>query len=174
MGGSRSAEINDIITYGTFRSKINTPGFHSTASNCTYHNVIFVATEKLFRNRWLVCLNSCENRIGVFFISEKPIVSIGYLARVQMDLIDMRSIRDGEFQWILHTKDHFSKFSWAYPLCSKEAQPVAEKLLQQFYSFGVPKILQSDNGKEFVAKVIKVFIFISSRSRATSLILNRI
>lgn len=101
-------------------------------------------------------------------------MSIGYLTRVQMDLIDMRSIQDGEFQWILHTKDHFSKFSWAYPLCSKEAQPVAEKLLQQFYSFGVPKILQSDNGKEFVAKVIKVSIFISSRSRATSLILNRI
>ena len=86
----------------------------------------------------------------------------------------MRSIRDGEFQWSLHIKDHFSKFSWAYPLCSKEAQAVAEKLLQQFYSFGVPKILQSDNGKEFVAKVIKVLIFISSRSRATSLILNRI
>ena len=86
----------------------------------------------------------------------------------------MRSIRDGEFQWILHIKDHFSKFSSAYPLCSKEAQAVADKLLQQFYSFGVPKILQSDNGKEFVAKVIKVLIFISSRSRATSLILNRI
>jgi transposase InsO family protein len=91
-----------------------------------------------------------------------------------MDLIDLRSIRDGEFQWILHIKDHFSKFSWAYPLCSKEAQSVAEKLLQQFYLFGVPKILQSDNGKEFVAKVIKVLIFISSRSRATFLILNRI
>jgi hypothetical protein len=73
-----------------------------------------------------------------------------------MDLVDMRSVPDGEYKWILHTKDHFTKFSWAYPLQSKEAEPVAEKLLQQFYLFGVPRILQSDNGKEFVAKVIKV------------------
>lgn len=86
-------------------------------------------------------------------------MSVGYLTRVQMDLIDMRSMRDGEFQWILHTKDHFSKFSWCYPLCSKEAEAVANNLLQQFYLFGVPRILQSDNGKEFVAKVIKVLVF---------------
>ncbi|CAF2910323.1 unnamed protein product, partial [Rotaria sp. Silwood2] len=44
-----------------------------------------------------------------------------------------------------------------YPLKTKEAEPVAEKLLQQFYWFGAPRILQSDNGKEFVAKVIKDF-----------------
>ncbi|CAF3516230.1 unnamed protein product [Rotaria sp. Silwood1] len=72
-----------------------------------------------------------------------------------MDLIDMRSIGDGEYKWILHTKDHFTKFSWCYPLKTKEAEPVAEKLLQQFYLFGAPRILQSDNGKEFVAKVIR-------------------
>ncbi|CAF4507119.1 unnamed protein product, partial [Didymodactylos carnosus] len=72
-----------------------------------------------------------------------------------MGLIDMRSMPDDEYKWILHTKDHFSKFSWAYPLKLKEAEPVAAKLLQQFYSFGAPRILQSDNGKEFVAKVIK-------------------
>lgn len=53
-------------------------------------------------------------------------------------------------------KDHFSKFSWAYSLRTKEAEPAAEKLLQQFYSFDPPHILQSDNGKEFVAKVIIV------------------
>ena len=76
----------------------------------------------------------------------------------------MRSIPDGEFQWILHEKDHLTKFSWAYPLKSKEAQPVAEKLLQQFYSFGPPQILQSDNGKEFVARVIKVINFLKIRS----------
>ena len=86
----------------------------------------------------------------------------------------MRSVRDGEYQWILHTKDHFTKFSWAYALCSKEAKPVAEKLLDQFYHFGVPRILQSDNGKEFTAKVIKVMIYLLVCSLADSLVLNRI
>ena len=76
----------------------------------------------------------------------------------------MRNILDGEFQWILHAKAHFTKFSSAYLLKSKEAQPVAEKLLQQFYSFGPPRILQSDNRKEFVARVIKVINFLKIRS----------
>jgi hypothetical protein len=74
-----------------------------------------------------------------------------------MDLIDMRWRPDGMLKWILHVKDHFSKFSWAYPLGSNEPELVAEKLLNQFYSFGVPCVLQSGNGKEFVARVIKVY-----------------
>ena len=91
-----------------------------------------------------------------------------------MDLIDMRSMRDEQYQLILHTKDHFSKFSWSYPLCTKEAEAVAEKLLQQFYLFGVPRILQSDNGKEFVAKVIKVVVFLMHHLVALSSVLHRI
>ncbi|CAF1268580.1 unnamed protein product [Rotaria magnacalcarata] len=101
--------------------------------------------------------DSCSNRqIFPKFPASKPIVSIGYLTRIQIDLIDMRCRPDGSFKWILHVKDHFTKFSWVYPLESKEAEPVAEKLLNQFYSFGPPRILQSDNGKEFVARIIKV------------------
>ena len=68
----------------------------------------------------------------------------------------MRCRPDGKVKWILHVKDHFSRFSWAYPLESNEAELVAEKLLNQFHSFGSPRILQSDYGKEFVARVIKV------------------
>ncbi|CAF1383338.1 unnamed protein product [Adineta ricciae] len=100
--------------------------------------------------------DACSNRqIFTKFPASKPIVSIGYLTRVQIHLIDMRCRPDGEYKWILHAKDHFSKFSRTYPLRTKEAEPVAEKLLEQFYSFGPPRILQSDNGKEFVAKGIK-------------------
>jgi hypothetical protein len=85
-------------------------------------------------------------------------VSSGYLTRIHIDLIDMRSIADGGYKWILHTKDDFTTFSWAYPLQSREVNAIAEKLLQQFTSFGVPQILQSDNQKEFVTEVIKVLV----------------
>ena len=74
-----------------------------------------------------------------------------------MDLIDMRRYPDGVLKWILHVKDHFSEYAWAYPLESNEPKLVAEKLLNQFYSFGVPGVLQSGNGKKFVAQVIKVY-----------------
>jgi len=72
-----------------------------------------------------------------------------------MDLIYLRTRPDSEYQWILHCRDHFSKFSWAFPMKSKEARFVAEHLLSLFYQFGPCKILQSDNGKEFTANVIK-------------------
>jgi hypothetical protein len=70
----------------------------------------------------------------------------------------MRCRPDGKFNWILHVKDHFSKFSWAYPLESKQPKSVAEKLLNQFYAFGPPCILQSGKGKEFAAQIIKVCV----------------
>ncbi|CAF3798384.1 unnamed protein product [Adineta steineri] len=83
------------------------------------------------------------------------IISLGFMMRLQMDLVDMRTRPDGESKWILHCRDHFTKYSWAYALPSKEAHYVAENLLSLFYQFGPSKILQSDNGKEFTAHVIK-------------------
>ncbi|CAF1558374.1 unnamed protein product, partial [Didymodactylos carnosus] len=82
-------------------------------------------------------------------------VSIGFLTRLEIDLIDSRTRPDGDYKWILHCRDHFSKFSWAYPLRTKEAAHVAQNLSSLFYQFGPCKILQSDNGKEFTAGVIK-------------------
>ncbi|CAF4559174.1 unnamed protein product, partial [Didymodactylos carnosus] len=80
------------------------------------------------------------------------IVSLGFLTRLQIALIDLRTRPDGEFKWILHARDHFSKFSWGYALQTKEAKNVAEHLTSLFYQFGPCKILQSDNGKEFTAQ----------------------
>ncbi|CAM4953460.1 unnamed protein product [Rotaria socialis] len=73
---------------------------------------------------------------------------------MQIVLVDMRSVEYNGFKWIFHAKDHFSKYSWLDPLPSKEAINVAETLKSIFYQFGPPRILQSDNGREFVAKVI--------------------
>ena len=78
-------------------------------------------------------------------------IALGFL-RVQVDLIDFRSRPDGEYKWIMHVRDHFSKFSWAYPL--KCASEVAEHLADQFCTYGPARILQSDNGCEFTAQVI--------------------
>ena len=61
---------------------------------------------------------------------------------------------DGDMKWILHMRDHFTKFSWAHALPSKHAAGVAAKLKTTFCQFSSPEILQSDNGSEFVAEVI--------------------
>ncbi|XP_030010460.1 KRAB-A domain-containing protein 2-like [Sphaeramia orbicularis] len=84
----------------------------------------------------------------------RPIISLGFMTCMRIDLIDMTSRPDHDYKWILHMRDHFTKFSWTHPLTSKRASGVAEKLMQTFCLFGSPHILQSDNGKEFVAGVI--------------------
>lgn len=44
------------------------------------------------------------------------------------------------------------------PLKSKHAINVTKELLKIFFTVGAPKILQSDNGKEFVAGVIEELV----------------
>src|SRR6266511_695939 len=62
--------------------------------------------------------------------------------------------RDHEYKYILHACDHFSRFSWGYPLKTKASLEVASNLFELFTTFGAPAILQSDNGKEFTSKII--------------------
>ena len=53
-------------------------------------------------------------------------------------------------------KDHFTRYSWTRALTSKKAIEVAAYLFDLFHFIGSsPTILQSDNGKEFCAEVIK-------------------
>lgn len=53
--------------------------------------------------------------------------------------------------------DVFSKYAFAIPLTSKKATGIASALAKIFSAKNVPlpRILQSDNGKEFVADVVK-------------------
>lgn len=95
--------------------------------------------------------DSCQVRRSVPKVaSAQPIISLGFMTRMQVDLIDMRSVSYEGFNYIMHAKDHFTKFSWLHALSSKEAKKVADQLRNIFFAFGPPRILQSDNGKEFV------------------------
>ena len=79
----------------------------------------------------------------------QPIISNETFERVQIDLIDMRYQPSHEYCWILHIKDHFSKYTQLYALPSKHAEGVAFWVAIFIGSFFPMKILQCDNGKEF-------------------------
>ncbi|KAI9774785.1 MAG: hypothetical protein M1840_000001 [Geoglossum simile] len=49
----------------------------------------------------------------------------------------------------MHIKDHFSKFSQLYPLQTKFSAEVAMRMSEWIGAFGVPIIVQADNGREF-------------------------
>jgi len=59
-----------------------------------------------------------------------------------------------EFKRILHYQDHLTKFCYLRALKMKQALGVARALVDIFCIQGAPLLLQSDNGKEFVAQVI--------------------
>jgi transposase InsO family protein len=86
-----------------------------------------------------------------------PVVSFAPMEHLQMDLVDLIHYQDENngFSWLLTIVCIFSKFLWAIPLKNKEAATVGEALVGLFSQWGAPAILQSDNGKEFVANVIK-------------------
>lgn len=88
----------------------------------------------------------------------RPIVSTRFGERGQMDLIDMRSHASGEYNYIFHYQDHFTKFSLLVPLKTKTAEEVSKILYIMFSAYGAPKLLQSDNGKEFVGIQVRTMI----------------
>ncbi|XP_066984700.1 KRAB-A domain-containing protein 2-like [Macrobrachium rosenbergii] len=75
--------------------------------------------------------------------------------RGQVDLVDMQTMKDGSYRFILHYMEYLTKFDVIRPLKSKTAAEVANELLFIFLDIGAPHILQSDNGREFTAEVIQ-------------------
>ena len=68
----------------------------------------------------------------------------------------MRHRPDQSYNYICHYMDHWSKYHIVWPLMRKSAVEVAMGLLNRVFPyFGLPKILQSDNGREFVNEVVR-------------------
>ncbi|KAL0883175.1 hypothetical protein ABMA27_016617 [Loxostege sticticalis] len=88
----------------------------------------------------------------------KPLISDDFNRRGQVDLVDFQSSPDGEYKWMLQYQDHLTKFCFLRPLKSKEAKEVAIEILKIFLEVGCPNILQSDNGREFTASVLKEIV----------------
>ena len=84
----------------------------------------------------------------------RPILFRDFASRGQVDLVDMQSMAQGQYKWIMVYQDHLTKFCVLRPLTSKRAIEVCHQLLDIFLLFGAPAILQSDNGSEFTAEII--------------------
>ncbi len=75
---------------------------------------------------------------------------------LQIDLIDMRHRPDGVYKWIGHYMDHWSKLHFLFPLARKSGAEVGLNLENHVFAVvGVPKILHSDNGREFVYEIVE-------------------
>jgi hypothetical protein len=61
-------------------------------------------------------------------------------------------------RWILTLKDHATSLVYLCGLPRKRANLIAYKLQEIFGIIGYPMIFHTDNGKEFMAKVVLEFL----------------
>ena len=122
------------------------------ALSIKYANITTEVIE-LFKSLCVECLKK-RKRSAVKGVVVRPILSADYGSRAQVDLIDMQSMPNGQYKWIMVYQDHLTKFCVLRPLNTKRAAEVAYQLMDIFLLLGAPQILQSDNGSEFTASVI--------------------
>ncbi|KAK6181870.1 hypothetical protein SNE40_009648 [Patella caerulea] len=66
----------------------------------------------------------------------RPILTKEFASRAQVDLIDMQSMAQNSFKWIMVYQDHLTKFVILRALTSKRAAEVAHNLLDIFLLVG--------------------------------------
>ncbi|KAK7095605.1 hypothetical protein V1264_004994 [Littorina saxatilis] len=118
-----------------------------------FANVLRESVE-LFKSFCEVCQEKTKRK-RTKGVVVRPILSHEFASRGQVDLIDFQSMQDGQYRWIMVYQDHLTKFVVLRPLSSKRASEVALQLVDIFNLIGAPVILQSDNGSEFTAFIIR-------------------
>ena len=73
-----------------------------------------------------LCKNCALNRPATIKAPLQPIISKRTWERVQLDHIDMRHEPSDQYKWIMHLKDHFSKYIYLYPLKNKHTEPIVK------------------------------------------------
>jgi hypothetical protein len=147
---------NDRIVVCEYDAFGHVARIHKRGGHNGYRKRFDAVHEELYglkRNdvKWLI--NHCQlcqvNRSNSTRAPLNPIIATEVYERVQADLIDMRHQPDGHNKWILHIKDHYSKYSTLYALTNKTASEVARNFEMYIRHYGTPEIFQCDNGKEF-------------------------
>ena len=87
-----------------------------------------------------------------------PIVADQPFDHIAIDLAGPFNTSIDKQHWLLIIIDIHSRFVLLRTIIDKSAASVADTLLKVFFDFGFPRIIQSDNGTEFVNHVIKKII----------------
>ena len=84
-----------------------------------------------------------------------PARAVEHWEVIEIDLLRIGGTSLSGNDYMLLAVDKASKFPFAFPLSSKKAEGVARHLLQLCLTFGVPRVIRSDGGREFEYDVVK-------------------
>ena len=73
---------------------------------------------------------------------------------LEADVLDIHEKSKSDNRYLLLAIDGTSKFAFAFPLKTKEAEGIALKLLELVTLFGIPRSIRSDQGSEFKAEAV--------------------
>jgi hypothetical protein len=95
--------------------------------------------------------------------SRKPIMSLNWRSRFELDLMDFHKLRKRDpfgvlMHWILTLKDHATALVYLCALPRKRPNLIAYKLQKIFGIIGYPMIFHTNNGKKFTAKIVFEFL----------------
>ena len=118
---------------------------------------------------WGICLNARGGK--KIKPKSKQIFPNGPLDRIVTDTWELPEYLKikAQYIWVLDIIDYFNKYILLYPLIQKNADNVLLGIKEFCYTLGVPNILQTDNGLDFLNSKLKNFciehniIFIQSR-----------
>ena len=74
---------------------------------------------------------------------------------LEVDLLRIGTTSLAGNEYILLAVDKASKFPFVFPIPTKRAEGVAQHLFQLCLTFGIPRVLRSDGGREFNCDVVR-------------------
>jgi len=92
-------------------------------------------------------------------ITTKQILEESPKIRYQIDTVLLaKDLQNESGKYLITIEDHFSKFLWAQTSKNKDSKSVLFAIKKFFTLCGKPKILHSDNGKEFVNNEVATYL----------------
>ena len=107
--------------------------------------------------RWCKFCKSCASTKMLYGRRQgdlKQLISGAPMERIAIDFLGPLPVTENGNEHILVLSDYFSKWVECFALPNQRADTTADALVTQFFSrFGVPRILHSDQGRDFESKL---------------------
>ena len=96
-----------------------------------------------------------KGRVSKVPLGEMPLIESPF-ERIAMDLIGpIKPVSERGHRYILVIIDYATRYPEAIPLKTIEAEVIAEELMKIYSRLGIPKEVLTDQGSQFVSKVMK-------------------
>lgn len=118
--------------------------------------------------KWLTCLllyvisvhAEQQSITGHVKEVEKRFQSPGFRSLLEIDLMDFRNCPCKcieQHTWAINIIDHHTKYVYVSPVINKTTDEVLRVFKVYCYTYGVPRMILTDNGKEFKNQKMKTF-----------------